>query len=181
MEGEERREQILNTMKQVKTPISGSALAKTFLVSRQVIVQDIALLRAVNKNILSTNKGYLLYEPSEGEQIARRIFCVRHTDDDIRDELYTIIDAGGKILDVIIDHALYGQITVDLLLRSRADVDEFTDKMKRSKDRPLKNLTKEQHYHTIEADTEEVLENIEQMLREKGYLQEITTSGCRTK
>lgn len=170
MEGEERRESILGELKKADSPISGSQMAKIFDVSRQIIVQDIALLRAVNKNILSTNKGYLLFEPTEGDHVARKILCVTHNDEDIRDELYTIIDAGGKILDVIVEHELYGQIAVDLVLKSRLDIDEFIEKMKLSKDQPLKRLTKDQHYHTIEADSEEILTEIEKNLKQKGYM-----------
>lgn len=55
MEGEKRREQLIALLKQADIPVSGTDLAKRLGVSRQVIVQDIALLRAVNKNILSTN------------------------------------------------------------------------------------------------------------------------------
>ena len=70
IEGDIRREKIIEIMSNQKEPVSGSDLAKKFSVSRQVIVQDIALLRATNKNILSTNKGYFLYNPGKGPQIA---------------------------------------------------------------------------------------------------------------
>lgn len=98
--------------------MSGTELAKELGVSRQVIVQDIALLRAVNKNILSTNKGYVLYDPSEETQKARRTIAVSHSDEQTQDELYTIVDFGGKVLDVVIEHDIYGQITVDLILKA---------------------------------------------------------------
>ena len=47
-EGEERREHIIQLLTQTKKPISGTELARQMKVSRQVIVQDIALLRASN-------------------------------------------------------------------------------------------------------------------------------------
>ena len=90
MSGKERREEILQRITNSKTPVSGAALAKSCEVSRQVIVQDIALLRAVNKNILSTNKGYVLYDPSEETQKARRTIAVSHSDEQTQDELYSV-------------------------------------------------------------------------------------------
>ena len=170
MEGERRREQLLLLLKQKKMPISGTDLAKQLGVSRQVIVQDIALLRAINKNILSTNKGYVLYEPELAGGRVNRIFAVNHKKEQIRDELYTIVDCGGKVLDVVVEHDIYGQITVDLLLCNRLDVDEFVERIENSKSRPLHVLTDGEHWHTVEADMERVLDKIEEVLKEKGYL-----------
>ena len=151
-------------------PISGTDLAKQLGVSRQVIVQDIALLRAINKNILSTNKGYVLYAPKLDDGRVKRSFPVAHKREQIRDELYTIVDYGGKVLDVVVAHDIYGQITVDLILCNRLDVDEFVERIDNSKSRPLKVLTDGEHWHTVEAESEKVLNKIEEMLREKGYL-----------
>ena len=118
MEGQMRRDTIIKMLGEKGKPLSGTELAKELGVSRQVIVQDIALLRAVNKNILSTNKGYVLYDPSEETQKARRTIAVSHSDEQTQDELYTIVDFGGKVLDVVIEHDIYGQITVDLILKA---------------------------------------------------------------
>ena len=104
IEGDIRREKIIEIMSNQKEPVSGSDLAKKFGVSRQVIVQDIALLRATNKNILSTNKGYFLYNPGKGPQKPKRSFCVQHTTEQMQDELYTIVDYGGKVLDAVVEH-----------------------------------------------------------------------------
>ena len=112
MEGRERRERIIDILKNSDEPLSGTALAARLKVSRQVIVQDIALLRAIDKNIISTNKGYMFFEPHEA--MCRRIFMVKHTDEQMRDELNSIVDNGGQLLDVIIEHDVYGTITVDL-------------------------------------------------------------------
>lgn len=170
MEGEKRRETIIEVLKNSDKPISGAELAKRAGISRQVIVQDIALLRAVNKNILSTNKGYILYDPEENASFAKTSFHVKHTDEQIRDELYTIVDLGGKVLDVVVEHSVYGQITVDLILKNRLDVDEFLNKIQTSTDQPLKALTGGTHYHTVEADNEKILHLIGKALKEKGYL-----------
>ena len=170
MEGEKRREQLVELLRNADAPISGTDLAKHLGVSRQVIVQDIALLRAVNKNILSTNKGYVLYSPEQESGRVKRSFPVTHTKEQIRDELYTIVDYGGKVLDVVVEHDIYGQIMVDLILHNRLDVDEFVERIEHSKSRPLKVLTDGEHWHTVEADSEKVLDKIEEMLRMKGYL-----------
>lgn len=170
MEGEKRREQLVQLLGQANVPISGTDLAKKLGISRQVIVQDIALLRAVNKNILSTNKGYILYAPEASGRRVKRNYAVSHTKDEIRDELYTIVDCGGKVLDVVVEHDIYGQITADLILCNRLDVDEFVERIEHSKSRPLKVLTDGEHWHTVEADSEKILDKIEEALGNKGYL-----------
>ena len=167
MEGRERRERIIDILKNSDEPLSGTALAARLKVSRQVIVQDIALLRAIDKNIISTNKGYMFFEPHEA--MCRRIFMVKHTDEQMRDELNSIVDNGGQLLDVIIEHDVYGTITVDLQLSTRHDVDEFMDRIMGNA-RPLKYLTDGVQYHTVEADSEKTLDRIEKILRQKGYL-----------
>ncbi len=168
MEGNERREKLIELLNSTKDPISGSELAKRLGVSRQVIVQDIALLRAINKNILSTTKGYILYV--QEKQKARRCFSVRHTTDQIEDELCTIVDYGGKVLDVIVSHPVYGSITTDLIMETRKDVYDFVKKVDSNKTVPLKKLTDDYHFHTVEADNEQILDIIEEQLRKKHYL-----------
>ena len=72
MDTENRRYQILKLLEDQHKPVSGTVLSKLFGVSRQVVVQDIALLRAENKEILSTNKGYILFKPLEESGIIKR-------------------------------------------------------------------------------------------------------------
>ena len=168
MEGQERRERILQLLQTNTEPVSGSQLAKQFGVSRQVIVQDIALLRAINRNILSTAKGYLLY--CRGTQKVNRCFPVWHNTSQIREELYCIVDLGGKILDVIVSHPIYGTISADLLINSRKEVDEFVTKVEEKRTIPLKELTNNYHFHTVEADSIEQLNAIELALKNAGYL-----------
>ncbi len=168
MEGSERREKLLDILKNSKEPVSGSELAGKLGVSRQVIVQDIALLRAVNKNILSTTKGYILYY--QESQKVNRCFLVKHTTEQIEDELLTIVDNGGKVLDVIVSHEIYGEISTNLIISNRQDVYDFATKIKQKKTVPLKELTDGIHLHTVEADTETILDNIEAALRRKNYL-----------
>ena len=95
---------------------------------------------------------------------------MNHTNDEIVDELYTIIDNGGKVLDIIVEHDVYGQISADLILDSRKDVDEFYKKLVESDSKPLKILADGNHIHTVEAASETILDNIERALKMKGYL-----------
>lgn len=170
MTGEERRTKIIEILRDSEEPVSGAELAKRLHVSRQVIVQDIALLRAVNRNIISTTKGYVLYVKEV--QKVNRCFLVRHSDDDIEDELCTIVDNGGKVMDVIVMHDIYGEISAGLVIKNRQDVYDFMEKLKSHKTIPLKDLTGGIHLHTVEADSEAILDSIEKKLREKKYLVE---------
>lgn len=170
METENRRQQILHLLENEQKPVSGTVLSREFGVSRQVIVQDIALLRAENKNILSTNKGYVLFKQPGMDETQRRVVCVQHSLEQMGEELNCIVDNGGHVIDVSVDHDLYGQISADLIIHNRADVEEFVGKMKVSNSRPLKVLTDEIHYHTIGAKSVEILDRIEKKLDEKGFL-----------
>ena len=106
MTGSERRDQIINQIKKSSIPVSGAQLAKEFDVSRQVIVQDIALIRAAGHEIISTNRGYLLNTPHS----VNRIFKVNHTDEELEDELCTVVDLGGKVVNVMVNHRVYGHM-----------------------------------------------------------------------
>lgn len=168
MEGNKRREQLLKILNNSREPVSGAELSRLLGVSRQVIVQDIALLRASNINIISTTKGYITY-PLEQNKV-KRVFQVKHTDEQIEDELCTIVDNGGRVLDVLVKHEIYGEITTPLIIRNRQDVYDFVSRVNEKKIVPLKELTNGLHRHTIEADSEEVLDRIEKALAQKGYL-----------
>lgn len=168
--GEERRKQLIEILSQYDKAISGTDLARQFSVSRQVIVQDIALLRATNKNILSTNKGYILFREDEGSKKVQRSVCVHHSDEDILTEFQCIVDYGAKVLDVVVEHELYGQISVDLLIQSRQDAVNFMEQMKNCQSRSLNILTDGIHYHTVEAESEEILDMVENALKNAGIL-----------
>ena len=168
MEGNKRRELLVKILSETSEPVSGSELSRHLGVSRQVIVQDIALLRASDTNILSTTKGYLIYQSDRPE--IKRIFKVKHTTEQIEDELCTIVDNGGKILDVQVKHEIYGEIGTALIIRNRQDVYDFVNKVESKKIVPLKELTDGTHQHTIEADSEETLNRVEAALANKGFL-----------
>ena len=170
MTGEERRKKILQLLEDQGSPLSGTALAKLMHVSRQVIVQDIALMRAENYAILSTNKGYILRTEENRSPLPMRAFFVRHSTQQVLDEFLTIIELGGKILDVAVEHEIYGQIRADLLIETTQDAMEFADKLVNCRDNPLKVLTDDCHYHTVAAPSEKLLDLIERELSQKGYL-----------
>ncbi|WP_138160681.1 transcription repressor NadR [Peptoniphilus catoniae] len=163
-----RKEEILKILKDSKSPVSGSELAELTGVSRQVIVQDIALLKAEGKNIYSTNRGYLLKE----DKYLKRQVKVVHEDDEIEKELNAIVDLGVGIRDVFINHRVYGKIVVDMNIFSRRDVAKFIERINSGISSPLKNLTKNYHYHTLVARDEESLDEAERVLKEMGYLLE---------
>ena len=166
MTGQERRDAMIEMIRNSEKPVSGTALAKEFAVSRQVIVQDIALIRAAGYKVLSTHRGYLLGHKGA----VTRIFKVSHTDEEIADELNLIVDLGGKVQDVQVNHKVYGRMKADLGIHSRKQVQDFVEEIRSGKSSPLKNITSNYHYHTVEADSEEVLDLIGEELNERGYL-----------
>ncbi|MBQ1275353.1 MAG: transcription repressor NadR [Cellulosilyticum sp.] len=168
MDGEQRREVILEILRGEEKPISGTYLAKKFKVSRQVIVQDVALLRAKGNDILATARGYILNE--ETNAMYQRVVLVKHTEAETEDELNTIVDSGGRVRNVIILHSIYGELVGDLMLKNRRDVKEFVNKLKETKANQLLKLTDGTHMHTIEASSLEELDIIEQELVNKGYI-----------
>jgi len=166
MTGSKRREEIVSTIRSSQGPMSGKALAELYDVSRQVIVQDIALLRAAGYDIISTNRGYILNAP----HMAERVFKVSHTDEQLEDELCSIVDLGGRIVNVMVNHRVYGHMEATLQIASRRKIAEFMEDIRNGKSSPLMNITSNYHYHKVEAENEETLDMIEEMLREKGYL-----------
>ena len=170
LSGEERRAELIHILENSSKPISGTELAKRFEVSRQVVVQDIALLRAVNKNILATNKGYILFRENEQNGKLQRAVCVCHEDQEILNEFECILDFGAKILDCTVEHEIYGQISVELMIQSMDDARKFVDQLKTCESKSLNILTGGIHYHTIEANSARVLDAVERALEEAGYL-----------
>ena len=166
MHGSERREQIIRQIQESKAPVSGTKLASLYSVSRQVIVQDIALLRANGMNIFSTNRGYLIQKDS----VMSRVFKVFHSDDDVERELTTIVDLGGMIEDVFVYHKVYGVLRADMNIKSRMDIRRYMQEIATGKSSLLKNVTSGFHYHTIRADSEEILDMIQEELGRQGFL-----------
>lgn len=168
MTGSERRDNIIRKIQESEIPVSGQKLASLYGVSRQVIVQDIALVRAAGYDIISTNRGYILNAPKTVE----RIFKVQHTDEQLEEELCCIVDLGGCVRNVMIHHRVYGTMEAELNLNSRRKVAEFLEDIRSGKSSPLKNITSNYHYHNVTADSEETLDMIENELRIKKFLVE---------
>ncbi len=169
MKAEERRGEILSLIGNVDNPVSAGVLAGRFAVSRQVIVQDIAILRANGYDITATNRGYVL----NVKAAAVRVFKCRHTFEEIVEEGEIIIGAGGKIEDIFVNHRLYGRISARLDLSTRTHVEELYRSLKSGASKPLMSVTDGYHYHTVSADSEETLAEIERKLRDRGFLIEI--------
>lgn len=166
MTGTERRTKIVELIQNSEKPLSGTALAKQCDVSRQVIVQDIALIRASGYDIISTNRGYIIQEPL----VRERVFKVNHTDEQLEEELYSIIDLCGTVVNVMVNHRVYGHMEAELRINSRRKVEAFMEDIRSGKSSPLKNITSNYHYHKVAADSEETLDLIEEALRQKHFL-----------
>lgn len=166
MSGEERRGKIIQALKNSDKAVSATTLAKEFDVSRQVIVQDVALLRANGKNIFSTNRGYLIQEDEE----KTRVFKVQHEDDEVEKELTTIVDLGGTVEDVFVYHKVYGVLRAEMNIKSRMDIRNYMEEIRSGKSSLLKNVTSGYHYHTVRAERVEILDMIQEELQKKGLL-----------
>ena len=166
--GAKRRKQILEMLRRASAPLSGTALGKATGVSRQVVVQDIALLRTEGHPVTSTARGYILDEPKADV----RLIKVCHTNEQTEDELTTVVDLGGCVRDVMVNHRIYGEMSAPLNIKNRRDVQNFLKDLKNGKSAPLMNITSGYHFHHISAESQEVLDEIEEALKKKGYLAE---------
>ncbi len=166
MKVNERRKAIVNLLLASKTPISGSELSEHFNVSRQIIVQDVAILKGLGYEILSTHNGYVIQK----SPLVERVFKLKHTTEQTEDELNSIVDLGGTIVDVFVWHKVYGRISATLNIFSRLHVKQFLEGVRTGKSTELMNITGGYHYHTVRADSEVVLDKIEEALQEKKYI-----------
>lgn len=166
MNGQERRKTILQILTENTKPVSGASLAKQMSVSRQIIVQDIALLREGGADIMSTNQGYLIKE----RLTTSRVFKMIHSDSEVEEELSIIVDLGGKIKDVFVYHKVYGVVRADMNIHSRRDAHKFVKNISLGKSSLLKNITSGYHYHTVLAEDEETLDLIQEKLQQRGFL-----------
>lgn len=158
----------MHILKESSRPVSGKELAARLDVSRQVIVQDIALLRANGENILSTNIGYVC--PVSLKKDVSRVFKVCHTDEETADEMHLIVDYGGTVKDVFVYHKVYGVISAQMNIRTDEDIDRFMAGVADGTSTLLKNITSNYHYHTVLAQSEKILDVIQEKLQESGYL-----------
>lgn len=168
MNSKERRTYIEELLNKSEIPIKGSKLAKEMGVTRQVIVKDIAILRAEGHKIIATPEGYLISK--DEKNIVKRVLALSHKSENIKDELETIVKFGGIIEDVIIEHAVYGELRGMLMIKNLYDIQNFVKKLKKYNAEPLLILTAGIHLHTISAENEEAINNIIKELKIKGYL-----------
>lgn len=166
MSGQERREEIIKIIKNSGRPVAGTDLANKLGVSRQVIVQDMALIRANGIEVMATNRGYVIQESKD----VSRVFKVIHSNEQVEDELNLFVDLGGKVEDVFVYHKVYGVIKATLNIKSRRDVKSYMEGISSGKSTNLLNLTSNYHYHTITTEDEETLDLIQEELNKKGFL-----------
>lgn len=172
MLGEERRYELLTLLKKTNRPITGTDLAKHTNVSRQVIVNDMNLLKARNEPIVATSQGYLYIKTGDSaHHFERKIVCL-HTAEQAEDEMLTIVDCGVTLKNVIVEHPVYGEITASIMVSNRLDVKNFIERVNQTNANYLSVLTNGTHLHVISAPSDEQLNQVELILRKKGYLVE---------
>lgn len=162
----ERRKKLIAFLMAEQRAVSGNELAYYLGVSRQIIVQDIAVLKAAGYEILSTHYGYVLQETP----LIQRVVKVFHTTEQTEDELTTIVELGGMVVDVFVWHKVYGKMSANLNIFSKLQIKQFIEGVRSGKSSELMNITGGYHYHTIRAESEEVLDNIIKVLEEKNYI-----------
>jgi uncharacterized protein len=165
---DQRRQGILAWMRAHSEPVRGGELAKRFHVSRQCLVQDVAILRAGGEEIEATPRGYHL--PVNSKRAHREILACRHAPEKTQEELQILVDHGVKILDVIVEHPVYGELRGSLMLESRADVHDFLTRVNSSHASLLSSLTRGVHLHTVEASRPESIARAKAQLRARGIL-----------
>jgi len=167
MHSEQRRQAILDILQQAQLPVSAGTLAGRLSVSRQIIVGDVALLRAAGAEISATPRSYILQSSSSG--IVRTVAC-RHTAADMEAELNIMVDHGCTVLDVIVDHPIYGQLTGPLHLHSRYDVQQFIVRSHEAAAAPLSLLTEGIHLHTLSCPDEAAYLRVQAALEHADFL-----------
>lgn len=155
-------------MRAHRAPIRGGELATRFRVSRQCLVQDVAILRAGGEEIEATPRGYRLPVPRDSGH--RAILACRHAPERTEEELHILVDHGVKVLDVIVEHPLYGELRGSLMIESRADVQDFLKHVRASHASLLSSLTGGVHLHTVEASRPELIARAKSKLRSRGFL-----------
>ena len=166
MKAQERRKTIINILLSEDRPIPGGELSEKCGVSRQIIVQDIAVLKGQGFDILSTHNGYLVQK----SPFKDRVFKVKHSTDQTEDELSTIVELGGTVVDVFVWHKVYGKMVAPLNIFSSMHVKQFIEGVRSGKSTELMNITGGYHYHTVRAESEEILKKIGEVLDKKGYI-----------
>ncbi|CAM2078817.1 MAG: transcription repressor NadR [uncultured Clostridium sp.] len=167
MKADERRNSIIEMLMREKKAIKGTTLAESFNVTRQIIVKDIAILRAKGNNIIATPDGYMI---NDDNSRVKSVIAVNHNNEDVIKELEIVVKYGGIIEDVIVEHPLYGEIKGILMIKNLNDLNKFKNALKEINAKPLSILTNGVHLHTISADSIENMELIKEELKENGFI-----------
>jgi len=166
MKVEKRRKGIIEMLANERRPVAGGELSRVFGVSRQIIVQDIAALKAAGFDIVATHTGYVI----RTFPFIEREFKLQHTTQETAEELSLIVELGGTVVDVFVWHKVYGKLEARLNIGTPEQVAQFIDGVRSGKSSELMNVTGGYHYHTVRADSEEILDRIHDALAEKGFL-----------
>lgn len=166
MKSDERRKSIVNLLLSENRPVSGSELSEKYGVSRQIIVKDISILKEQGNDILATSAGYVI----RSSPLKDRVFKVFHTTEQTEDELQAIVDLGGIVADVYVWHKAYGKMEAKLNISSRKQIAQFIENVRTGKSVELMHITGGYHYHTVRADSEETLDQIEAELSKRNYI-----------
>lgn len=167
MDREERLRSLLESLESSEEPLSGASLAERFEVSRQAVVQDVAILRDRGVSVVATSRGYKIDRSQENP---RRVIAVCHQADQLYEELSLIVSLGGRVVDVFIDHPIYGEMRGNLDIANLEEVRRFMTLMETTGRHPLLGLSGGFHLHTVEASSEGILDKVEDGLRESGFL-----------
>ncbi|WP_442595209.1 transcription repressor NadR [Neobacillus sp. D3-1R] len=168
--GDDRREWILNVLKESTTPITGADLAAKTNVSRQVIVGDITLLKAKNEPIIATSQGYIYLKTNSPTSVVERSIACYHPPEKTEEELNLLVDHGVTVKDVTIEHPVYGDLTASIMVSNRKEVKQFMKNVLATKAAFLSELTDGIHLHTITATSEKALDEAENALLEANLL-----------
>ena len=166
MKSDERRKSIVNLLLSENRPVSGSELSEKYGVSRQIIVKDISILKEQGNDILATSAGYVI----RSSPLKDRVFKLFHTTEQTEDELKLIVDLGGTVADVFVWHKAYGKMEAKLNIASRLQIEQFIESVRTGKSVELMNITGGYHYHTVRADSDEILDLIGEKLEKSGYI-----------
>ena len=169
LDAQERRSAIARTLEQAHSPVSATALAREFSVSRQIVVGDIALLRATGMDITATPRGYIIPRSAAG---IKRTLATRHSAEEMEAELNSMVDQGCTVLDVTVEHPIYGQLTGPLNLSNRYEVGQFISRCREEEAAPLSLLTEGIHLHTVLCPDEAAFVRVREALRRQGVLLE---------
>ncbi|GKV67996.1 transcriptional regulator [Sporosarcina sp. NCCP-2716] len=169
--GELRRRKILELLKQAEAPLTGKEIGELTGVSRQVVVGDINLLKAVDEPIVATSRGYLYMMPAGAPGLTERIAVCRHGAGQTKEELTIFVDCGVTVKDVRVEHPVYGDLTASIMVSNRMEVKDFLEKVEASNAVYLSALSEDStHLHTVSAEDPAQIDRAFSALRKAGIL-----------